>query len=249
MDASKPGYSKEPRLILPGIFAFAPSRDTLGGTAYLLEAPASAETDSSILIDAPAWDGTTQAFLANRTVGWLFISHRGNLGKAAVIQQQLGCKLVIQEQEAYLLPNSSVIRFHRHFMFNQWTQALWTPGHSPGSSCLYYSCQGGVLFTGRHLLPVSQQAIAPLRIAKTFHWPRQLQQVQRLQREFTPETLQYICPGANTGLMRGQMPCFKLNRCSRFANGVAPNLECPGGTVASCVQMIELRSESGEKLD
>jgi hypothetical protein len=43
-----------------------------------------------------------------------------------------------------------------------------------------------------------------LRFAKTFHWPRQLQQVQRILAEFTPETLTHLCPGANTGFLRGQ---------------------------------------------
>jgi hypothetical protein len=60
------------------------------------------------------------------------------------------------------------------------------------------------LFSGRHILPTRQGGAAPLRVSKTFHWPRQLRHIQRLLDEFTPQTLSYICPGANTGFLRGK---------------------------------------------
>ena len=63
---------------------------------------------------------------------------------------------------------------------------------------------GGILFTGRHILPTRQGLATPLRVSKTFHWPRQLRHVQRLLTEFTPQTLSYICPGANIGFLRGK---------------------------------------------
>ncbi|MEL6248244.1 MAG: MBL fold metallo-hydrolase, partial [Cyanobacteria bacterium J06627_15] len=44
----------------------------------------------------------------------------------------------------------------------------------------------------------------PLRLSKTFHWPRQLRSVQKLLDTFSPETLTHICPGASTGFLRGQ---------------------------------------------
>jgi hypothetical protein len=44
----------------------------------------------------------------------------------------------------------------------------------------------------------------PLRTAKTFHWLRQIKSVELLRDRFTPETLQYICPGASTGFLRGK---------------------------------------------
>jgi glyoxylase-like metal-dependent hydrolase (beta-lactamase superfamily II) len=39
------------------------------------------------------------------------------------------------------------------FTLDSTIQIFWTPGHSPGSSCLYYRKFGGVLFSGRHLVP------------------------------------------------------------------------------------------------
>jgi glyoxylase-like metal-dependent hydrolase (beta-lactamase superfamily II) len=120
------------------------------------------------------------------------------------ISSAFGCEISIQEQEAYLLPGLPVKPFQEEFTLTPHSCVLWTPGHSPGSSCLYYTSAGGVLFSGRHLLPNRQGEPEPLRTSKTFHWPRQIQSVQFLLDSFTPDTLHYICPGANTGFLRGK---------------------------------------------
>ncbi|MBD2570410.1 MBL fold metallo-hydrolase [Anabaena lutea] len=185
---------------LKTIFAFPPNRDTLGGTSYLIF-----RNEGNILIDCPALDKTNQDFMSLcGGVRWLFITHRGAIGKAAEIQQIFNCEILIQEQEAYLLPGSIVTTFGQEFTLDNTAQAIWTPGHSPGSSCLYYREFGGVLFSGRHLLPNQKGELVPLRTPKTFHWPRQLKSLQALRDRFTPETLQYICPGANLGFLRGK---------------------------------------------
>lgn len=198
---------KSPRVVLQSqdspsphtIFAFSPNRDTLGATAYLIV------EEVNILVDCPAWDEATQTFLqAQGGVQWLFLTHRGGIGAVREIQQAFDCPILIQEQEAYLLPDLAVTRFERTFSLTSHSRAIWTPGHSPGSSCLYFDQFGGVLFSGRHLLPTPQGELLPLKTAKTFHWRRQLQSVQRLQEEFTSNTLQGVCPGANTGFLRGK---------------------------------------------
>ncbi|MFK0735629.1 MAG: MBL fold metallo-hydrolase [Gloeotrichia echinulata HAB0833] len=192
--------AKPPRAVLESIFAFPPNRDTLGGTSYFI-----VRNESNILIDCPALEQTNLDFLRSHNgVRWLFLTHRGAMGKTAEIQQNLGCEILIQEQEAYLLPGLTVTTFAQEFTLDATAQVIWTPGHSPGSSCLYYSDLGGVLFSGRHLLPNLQGEPAPLPTAKTFHWPRQINSLQSLLQKFTPETLQYICPGANTGFLRGK---------------------------------------------
>jgi glyoxylase-like metal-dependent hydrolase (beta-lactamase superfamily II) len=109
---------------------------------------------------------------------------------------------LIQEQEAYLLPEVPVTSFGADFSFARHFSAIWTPGHSPGSSCLYWDCQGGILFSGRHLLPNQEGKLVPQRTAKTFHWFRQLDGVAKLRYRFSDETLNYLCPGANTGFLR-----------------------------------------------
>ncbi|MBE9031308.1 MBL fold metallo-hydrolase [filamentous cyanobacterium LEGE 11480] len=194
---------KLPRLIFdpaePAIYAFPPNRETLGGTAYLLTDPT-----GNILIDTPAWTEENQIFLRDQTVKWLLITHRGGIGKQLIkLQQTLQCQVLIQEQEAYLIPEVETTTFHHSHSLNEHTTAIWTPGHSPGSSCLYSHVHGGILFSGRHLLPDRQAQPLPLRTAKTFHWPRQLKAIAALQERFMPETLHHICPGASIGFLRG----------------------------------------------
>jgi glyoxylase-like metal-dependent hydrolase (beta-lactamase superfamily II) len=190
---------KLPRPVFERVYAFPPNRDTLGGTAYLV-----LEETGNILIDCPVWDEVNAEFLKERGVRWLFISHRGGMGKVKEIQQALGCEVVIQEQEAYLLPGLKVTGFEQEFRFSPHSYAFWTSGHSPGSACLHCDYEGGILFTGRHLLPNQQGEPVPLRISKTFHWKRQLESVRQLGDRFSSATLSHICPGANTGFLRGQ---------------------------------------------
>lgn len=172
----------------------------MGGVSYLI-----LENFGNILVDCPAWDGENQEFLqANGGIRWLFLTHRGAIGKAKEIQKKFDCALVIQEQEAYLLPGLEVTTFQQELTLSPTSQAIWTPGHSPGSACLYHSDYDGVLFTGRHLLPNQTGAPVPLRISKTFHWRRQIDSVRKLRDRFSPATLNHLCPGANTGFLRGE---------------------------------------------
>lgn len=193
--------AKLPRLILPGVFAFPPNRDTLGATSYFI-----VDKIGNILLDCPAWNETNQEFIQTKGgVSSLIITHRGSIGKRVMeMQKMLNCQVIIQEQESYLLPEVEVTSFSQNMNLGKNLELIWTCGHSPGSSCLYWQEQGGILFTGRHLLPKSPTEISPLRTAKTFHWHRQLKNIQLLQEKFSPTTLQYILPGANTGYLRGK---------------------------------------------
>ncbi|HEY9800340.1 MAG TPA: MBL fold metallo-hydrolase [Leptolyngbyaceae cyanobacterium] len=192
--------TKSPRDVLDSIFAFPPNRDTLGGTSYFIVG-----NEGNILIDCPALDQTNLDFLRSHGgVKWLFLTHRGAIGKSAELQQNLSCDILIQEQEAYLLPGLSLTTFTQELTITPTAKIIWTPGHSPGSSCLYYNNLGGVLFSGRHLLPNQQGEPVPLRTAKTFHWPRQINSLKTIRETFTPDNLNYICPGANTGFLRGK---------------------------------------------
>ncbi|MEO1070381.1 MAG: MBL fold metallo-hydrolase [Cyanobacteria bacterium J06638_6] len=156
---------KAPRVVFDTIYAFAPNRDTQGGTAYFIVNNTPAGDAANLLIDAPRWDeGTRQWLIAQGGVRSLLITHRGALGRTAAIQKALGCEVVIQEQEAYLLPDTPKTAFHHTFRFSPHLEVFWTPGHSPGSACLYYSAYGGVLFTGRHLLPTKASGLEPLRL-------------------------------------------------------------------------------------
>ena len=196
-----PYHSKPPRPILPRIFAFAPNRDILGGTAYFI-----AQETGNILIDCPAWhNGNCDWLQQNGGVRWLIFTHRGGMGKQVQsMQEALSCEVIVQEQEAYLLPENQVTSFTNSLSVTPEIELIWTPGHSPGSTCVYYNQQGGILFTGRHLLPKSAVEVAPLRMAKTFHWWRQIKSIAKLRDRFSEANLKYILPGANTGYLRGQ---------------------------------------------
>jgi glyoxylase-like metal-dependent hydrolase (beta-lactamase superfamily II) len=205
VSSPQPATFKPPRVVFDTVYAFAPNRDTQGGTAYFILNNSAGGEPANLLIDAPPWDESCREWLvAQGGVCWLFITHRGGLGRSAALQKSLGCEVVIQEQEAYLLPDTPTTPFHHSFSFAPDLEAFWAPGHSPGSACLYYSAHGGVLFTGRHLLPNRAGDPEPLRLAKTFHWPRQLQQVEALKARFSVDTLAHLCPGASTGFLRGQ---------------------------------------------
>jgi glyoxylase-like metal-dependent hydrolase (beta-lactamase superfamily II) len=182
------------------VFAFPPNRDTLGGTSYFI-----VRNEGNILIDCPALNRINQNFLSSHGgVRWFFLTHRGAIGKTAEIQSAFDCEVMIQEQEAYLLPGLTVKTFAQEFTLASTVHVIWTPGYSPGSSCLYYDNFGGILFSGRHLVPNLQGEPVPLRSNKTFHWRRQIKSLQHLQERFTSETLHYICPGANTGFLKGR---------------------------------------------
>jgi hypothetical protein len=93
--------------VLDTVYAFAPNRDTQGGTAYFIVNNTPGGQPANLLIDAPAWDqGNREWLVAQGGVQWLFITHRGGLGRAATLQKTLDCAVVIQELEAYLLPDT-----------------------------------------------------------------------------------------------------------------------------------------------
>ncbi|MDA0268164.1 MAG: MBL fold metallo-hydrolase [Cyanobacteria bacterium] len=197
---------RPPRPVLETIYAFPPNRDTMGGTSYFIVAQDQAGQPANILIDTPAWHTDTAQFIQGHGgVRWWVMTHRNGMGQVTPIQATVQCELVLQEQEAYLLPNiEGRVTFQQKMALGDIATVRWTPGYSPGSACLYYKAHGGVLFTGRHLLPNQDGQMTALRFSKTFHWPRQLSQIQRLQQDFSTDTLAYICPGANLGFLRGK---------------------------------------------
>lgn len=191
--------SKQPQEVLDRVFAFPPNRDTLGGTAYFIVG-----NGENILIDSPALQPGLLEFIEQKGgLRWQFITHRTAIGQAKSLQQHFGGEIVIQQQEAYLIPETPVTTFDRNYSLTPEIECIWTPGHSPGSSCLYYR-PWGLLFSGRHILPDVQGNPMALKHPKTFHWPRQLRSIQAILERFNPETLRYLCPGANTGFLRGE---------------------------------------------
>lgn len=220
---------KAPQAVFNTIFAFPPNRETLGGTAYLILEKDVAGQSANILVDCPALNETHQSFIAAKGgISTLFITHRSGIAQVNELQAAFDARVLIQEQEAYLLPTTQTQTFQREYVISQTSRVFWSAGHSPGSACLYHSNYGGVLFTGRHLLPDRDGAPRPLRLSKTFHWPRQLRYAQQLLTAFTPDTLSYICPGANTGFLRGEKKISQAYSQLQAADWEALALVKPG---------------------
>ncbi|MEN9216282.1 MAG: hypothetical protein Q6K90_03030 [Gloeomargarita sp. HHBFW_bins_162] len=191
-----------PKTILNGVFAFPPNRHTLGGTSYFILGEVLGLA-GNVLIDCPApeWQSWchTQGGMQQ-----LLLTHRDNADRISQWQNEFHCPIITQQQEAYLYPGVWVHPFAETLTVMPGVTLIWTPGYSPGSSCIYLERLGGVLFTGRHLLPNPQGQLSLLPTRKTFHWPRQQRSLQTLKNWLGDRPVRYVCPGANTGFLRGQ---------------------------------------------
>ncbi|MEB3321224.1 MAG: MBL fold metallo-hydrolase [Synechococcaceae cyanobacterium] len=208
-----PFSARAPVPVLPGLWLFPPNRDTRGGSAWLLET-----SIGDLLVDCPAPGEAALAFLAERCrrrrgagldpPGWIVLLGREGHGRCRQLQQALGWPVLVQEQEAYLLPGVGGLHTFAHdHRLAEGLRLLWTPGPSPGASVLHGSgaCVGGAdgLFCGRLLVPVGPARLAPLRTRRTFHWPRQLRSLERLRAWLPEGSPRWIASGAALGALRG----------------------------------------------
>ncbi|WAS05528.1 hypothetical protein LQF76_01160 [Gloeomargaritales cyanobacterium VI4D9] len=194
--------SLAPKPILDGIFAFPPQRHTLGGTSYFIVGE-TLGLAGNLLIDCPAWDFHPWC-RSQGGIQHLLLTHRDGADRIPQWQQEFHCPIVTQQQEAYLYPGVWVHPFAQTLTVMPGVTMIWTPGYSPGSSCIYLERSGGVLFTGRHLLPNPQGKLSLLATRKTFHWLRQQRSCEWLKTWLGKRPVTYFCPGANTGFLRGQ---------------------------------------------
>ena len=200
---------RPPSAVLPGLWLFAPNRDSQGGSAWLLET-----ADLDLLIDCPALSQANLAFLASRgrragaaVAGRIVLTGRDGHGRCLRLQELLGWPVVLQEQEAYLLPGvDQRLTFAGELELAPGVRLLWTPGPSPGACVVHAQGKGPAgdgLFCGRLLVPVGPGALAPLRRRNTFHWSRQVASVERLRRWLPAGSPGWIASGAGLGALRG----------------------------------------------
>jgi len=194
--------------VRPGLWLFAPSRDSQGGSSWLLEAGAWGGS-GDLLVDCPGYTEANLAMLRRRTelvgLGTLVLTSREGHGRCRRLQEALGWPVLVQEQEAYLLPGvEACTTFAAEHALAPGVALLWTPGPTPGA-CVLHVRNGALdgLFCGRLLVPTGPAALAPLRTPRTFHWPRQLASLERL-RQWLPEgSPDWIASGAGLGALRG----------------------------------------------
>jgi hypothetical protein len=191
---------------VPGLWVFAPNPRTQGGTAWWLTGDAA---DTGLLIDCPAFTRANLNFLRHQGAGTLVLTGRHGHGDVRRWQQALGWSVLVQEQEAYLLPRVERLEcFAQEHRLAAGAALLWAPGPSPGAVVLLSAAgarRDGVLFCGRLLLPVAPAVLAPLRRTGTFHWPRQLRSLANLRQWLAASgaASPWLASGGGLGALRG----------------------------------------------
>jgi glyoxylase-like metal-dependent hydrolase (beta-lactamase superfamily II) len=197
---AEPG--RPPREVRPGLWLFAPNRDSRGGSSWLLARP-----EGDLLIDCPGLTRANLAFLGQRRGGTIVLTGRDGHGRCRRIQEACPWPVVVQEQEAYLLPEvRELVLFGSEHWLAPGLGLLWTPGPSPGSCVLHArGSWGDLLFCGRLLLPLRPAALAPLRTPGCFHWPRQLASLGKLRDWLPAGSPATIACGGALGALQGDV--------------------------------------------
>ncbi|MFM7548903.1 MAG: MBL fold metallo-hydrolase [Cyanobacteriota bacterium] len=199
----KPEAGRPPRQVRPGLWLLAPNRDTQGGSSWLLERP-----EGPLLIDCPAVTRANLTFLAEGgAAGSIVLTSREGHGRCRRIQAATGWPVIVQEQEAYLLPEVGQLQaFGSEHTLAPGIRLLWTPGPTPGSAVVHaHGAWGDVLFCGRLLLPLAPGVLAPLRTRRCFHWPRLLASIGRLRDWLPAGSPASIACGGGLGALRGEV--------------------------------------------
>lgn len=191
---------RPPQQVLDGLWAFAPNRDCQGGTAWWLE-----QAGGALLVDCPAYTAANLAFLRGRPAGMLLLTSREGHGRTRRFQEALGWPVLVQEQEAYLLPGVQQLQtFGEELDLAPGWRLLWTPGPTPGACVLHASGEPDVLFCGRLLSPTGPGAAAPLATARSFHWGRWQRSLKTLKAWLPQGSPRWIASGAGLGALAGE---------------------------------------------
>ncbi len=176
----KSGESNKPLLVARDIWAFPENEESKGTISWWVGC-----RDESLLIDCPAVNDANISFLKDHASGKpasILLTSREGHGRVGALVRSLGWPVLVQEQEAYLLPGIERLKtFQEEYVTRAGVRLLWTPGPTPGSCVAYVPAPWNVLFCGRLLVHVAVGRLAGLRTRKTFHWPRQLQSLKKLR--------------------------------------------------------------------
>ena len=198
--ALEPG--RPPQRIRPDLWLFPPNRDCLGGSSWWLDV-----APEPVLIDCPPLTEATLTALQDLAEGRqarILLTSREGHGRLRRLQERLGWPVLVQEQEAYLLPGvQNLTTFGDTASTASGLQLLWTPGPTPGHAVVYAPAAVNVLFCGRLLVPVAVDCLAPLQHKRTFHWPRQQRSLRCLREWLPSDASPALASGAGLGALRG----------------------------------------------
>ncbi len=155
------------------------SEKSFGATSYLIVRDGGR---GNVLVDSPRF----AAPLVERIeelggVAWMFLTHRDDVADHARYRERFGCRRVLHEAD--LEPDTEavevVLRGDRASRLDDDLEAIPTPGHTAGSTCLRYGER--YLFTGDHLARNPRTGgIYAFRSACWFDWSTQIESVERL---------------------------------------------------------------------
>ena len=204
-----PEPGRPPQQVIAGLWLFAPSRESKGGSSWLLEGSAYGG-DGDLLVDCPGYTQANLEMLQRRSLqvgpGTIVLTSREGHGRCRRFQEAIGWPVLVQEQEAYLLPGvRQCTSFAAEHSLAPGVKLLWTPGPTPGA-CVLHVRAGALdgLFCGRLLVPTGPAALAPLPTARTFHWLRQLRSLELLRGWLPAGSPAWIASGGGLGALRGE---------------------------------------------
>lgn len=121
---------------------------------------------------------------------------------ASILNRKLGWPLIVQEQEAYLLPHvENLVTFSEELILSSGARILWTPGPTPGSCVLHVPPPWNVLFCGRLLTPVARDEIRAIRSRSTFHWTNQQNSLIKLRAWLPSNAMPSLASGDSLPLL------------------------------------------------
>jgi len=199
--ALEPG--RPPQQIRDDLWLFPPNRDCRGGSSWWLDCG-----EEPVLIDCPPLTEATIDSLMAMADGRrprVVLTNREGHGRIRRLQERLGWPVLVQEQEAYLLPGVNPLHtFAEEHRLVSGLRLLWTTGPTPGSCVVHAPAPWNVLFFGRLLVPVAVGVLAGLQHRRTFHWPRQQRSLAHLRDWVGSDPLLSLASGAGLGALRGE---------------------------------------------
>ncbi len=195
--------SHSPEKVTDALWVFPPNLNSDGSTAWLLRCE-----KELLLIDCPPLTKETFDFLqmfSDALVARVVLTSREGHGNIKALQEVLGWPVLVQEQEAYLLPSVSPLEsFSEEFLTPDGVRLLWTPGPTPGSCVLHAPSPWNVLFCGRLLSPVAIDHFAPLVNQRTFHRIWYQKSLKKLRHWLPPDAMPSLASGGSLGPLREQ---------------------------------------------
>ena len=194
---------RPPQQLRDDLWLFPPNRDSQGGSSWWLDLD-----PEPVLVDCPPLTEaslTALRQLAGTRSPRILLTSREGHGRLRRVQERLGWPVLVQEQEAYLLPTVAERQsFADELELEPGLRLVWTPGPTPGSCCLHWAQQPrNVLFCGRLLWPTAAGGVELRQTESTFHSPRQRRSLQRLSQWLGPDQPAQIACAAGLGPLRG----------------------------------------------